>query len=104
MDDKQIELKLNDHDHEIGSLKERVSTCEERQSTIYDLASSVKELSINMKYMLEEQRKQGSRLEALEQAPKEEAKFVRRQVISAIITGVLGTIVGALLALIISKG
>ncbi|MBO5968471.1 MAG: hypothetical protein J6S14_08235 [Clostridia bacterium] len=104
MDEKQIELKLNDHDHEIGSLKERVSTCEERQGTIYDLASSVKELSINMKYMLEEQRRQGTRLEALEQAPTEEAKYIRRQVIAAVIAGVVGTIVGALISLIITKG
>lgn len=101
MDEKTIELHLNDHDHEIGSLKHRVKACEEKADTILELTTSVHDLSINMKHMLEEQKRQGERLEALEKAPADEARYVRRQILAAVISGVVGAILGALLALII---
>ena len=41
MDETNIELKLNDHDHEIGSLKHRMKAVEENQKALNSLATSV---------------------------------------------------------------
>lgn len=101
MDEKSIELHLNDHDNKIENLHHRVKNVEQKQEALLELATSVKELSINMKYMVEEQQRQGERLEALEKAPADEAKYIRRQIIGAIISALIGAGIGALLALII---
>lgn len=101
MDEQQkIALKLNDHDHEIKSLKHRVDDVEKKQSAIGELATSVNTLAINMQHMLEEQKAQGKRLQRLESEPLDNAKYVKRTVISCIITSVVGAVIGALIALI----
>lgn len=98
---EEIKLKINDHDHEIGSLKHRVKQVEEKQSEIGALTSSVNELAINMRYMVEEQKKQGKRLDQLEKEPLENAKYIKRTIITSIITSVVGAVIGALITLII---
>ena len=40
MDETNIELKLNDHEHEIGSLKHRLDNVEKRQDKLDKLAES----------------------------------------------------------------
>lgn len=40
MDETNIELKLNDHKHEIGSLKHRLDNVEKRQDALDKLAES----------------------------------------------------------------
>lgn len=108
MDDKEVlskigehELKLNDHKNEIGSLKHRMTNVEEKQSTILELTVSVHDLSMSMKSMLEEQKKQGQRLEALEKAPLETTKHIKYAVISAVVSLLVGGVGGALLAIIL---
>lgn len=104
MTETQIELKLNDHEHEIKSLKHRVKDVEDKQAEISALTSSVNELAINMRYMVEEQKKQGERLTKLESEPLDNAKYYKRTIVSCVITTVLGAILGAILALIIKGG
>lgn len=99
MEEIDIELKINDHEHEIGSLKHRVKSIEEKQSEISTLTNSVNELAINMRYMLEEQKEQGNRLRALETEPSDNAKYYRRTIITSVITAVVGAAIGALIAL-----
>ena len=41
MDETNIELKLNDNDHEIGSLKHRIDDVENRQNALDKLAESI---------------------------------------------------------------
>lgn len=102
MDDhEKILLQLNDHHNEIGSLKHRVSDLEEGQKSITTLTLAVNELAINMKNMVELQKEQGKRLESLEREPAEEAKNLRRTIVTAVITAVVGAIIGALIGLII---
>lgn len=96
--DEEVKLKLNDHDHEIKSLKHRVSDIESKQSEIGKLAQSVNELAINMRYMVEEQKKQGERLRKLETEPLDNAKHFWRTFITAIITTLVGGGIGALIA------
>ena len=101
MIEEQMILKLNDHDHEIASLKHRVTNIETKQTEIGQLTLSVNELATNMKYMVEEQKNQGDRLERLEKEPLETSKFVRRTLISSVISTVVGAILGAILVLIL---
>lgn len=101
MNEQEIALKLNDHDHEIKSLKHRMTDMEKKQSEIETLTLSVSELAINMRHMLEEQREQNERLKALESAPADEVKTIHRTLITTVITTVVGAIIGAILTLII---
>ena len=101
MTEKQVELKLNDHEHEIKSIKHRMNEVEKKQSEIETLTLSVNKLAINMEHMLHEQKEQGERLKTLESEPAETAKYYRRTIVTGIVTAVVGAIVGAILALII---
>lgn len=101
MTEQEVALKLNDHDHEIKSLKHRVSDVEKKQTEIETLTLSVSKLAVNMQHMLEEQREQNQRLKALESAPADEVKTIHKTLLTAVITTVVGAIVGAILALII---
>ena len=100
-EDEQIIIKLNDHDHEIKSLKHRIEGVEKNQDSINKLTVSVNELAINMKYMVEEQKKQGNRLSVLEKEPGDNAKYYKRLALGTICTSVIGAIIGALIALLI---
>jgi chromosome segregation ATPase len=101
MTEQELALKFNDHDHEIKSLKHRVSDVEKKQTEIETLTLSVSKLAVNMQHMLEEQREQNQRLKALESAPADEVKTIHKTLLTAVITTVVGAIVGAILALII---
>ena len=92
MTDEEIAVKLEGHEHEIGSLKHRMKDQEEQTKTIQELALSVKELALNMKTMMEEQKDQGNRLEKLEQEPAKRWKDSTKAVFNAFL-GALGTAV-----------
>lgn len=99
MEESKILIKLNDHDHEIGSIKHRVKEIEDKQETINTLASSVNELAINMRYMVEEQKEQGERLKKLETEPVESIKYYKRLIIGTTITTILGLVIGAIIGI-----
>ena len=101
MTNEEIAVKFEDHEHEIKSLKHRVSKCEEQQSTLNKLVTSVDVLAVNMKHMADEQKKQGDKLENLEHEPTEEFKHYKRLIIGCIITTVLGAVLGAVLATVL---
>ncbi len=69
----------------------RISLLEKNVQQINTLVVSVEKMAVNMGNMLEEQKKQGERLEALEKEPAESHKQIRQ----AIITSIIGTVVGA---------
>lgn len=101
MDDQAVLLKLNDHEHEIGSLKHRMKDCEDQQKAMNKLVNCVDRLALNMENMLAEQKEQGKRLTQLEQAPSDDFKHYKRIIAGCLITGVIGVILGAVFALII---
>lgn len=53
-----------------------------------------------MENMLEEQKKQGERLEKLEKEPVETGKQIKNAVITAVVSTVVGALIAALLILI----
>ncbi len=75
----------------------RIALLEESVQQINALVVSVEKMAVNMGNMLEEQKRQGERLEALEKGPAETAK----QIEQAIITAVVGTIVGAVVTAVL---
>lgn len=100
MNDEEIAVKLEGHEHEIKSLKHRTTELEEQNKTIQELAMSVKELALNMKNMMEEQKRQGGRLLKLEQEPAEKWNSAKKTAFTAIISTLAGAMAtGVLIAL-----
>lgn len=95
MDDLDIVKQLTNHDENIKSLKHRMDKVEEQSDAINNLAISVKELALNINIMNERQEEYGKRLTELESKPAKRWE----QVVSIIIT----TLVGAILGYILSK-
>lgn len=78
----------------------RISLLEESVQQINALVVSVEKMAINMGNMLEEQKKQGERLEALEKEPAETQKQIRQAIITAIVGTVVGAVVTAVLMIV----
>ena len=101
MQSEDIAVKFKEHDQEIKSIKHRMDKCEQSQSSIEALAQSVAKLAVNMEHMLKEQEKQGEQIERLEQAPLDDYRQYKRTIMQCVITGIIGAVVGAVLALIL---
>ena len=101
MNTEEIFLKLNDHDHEIGSLKHRVAECENQQAVMSALTRSVDRLAVSVENMANEQKELKSDVKALKEIPSSRYEHYRRLIIGCVITGILGAIIGAVIALII---
>lgn len=93
-----VAVKLEAHEHEIAALKHRVKELEAENKAIQELALSVNKMAVNMENMLEEQRRQGERLEVLEKVPSETDKQIKQAVITALAGGIVGTFVTAILS------
>ena len=94
MNEIDVELKLNDHEHEIASLKHRMSDVEAQTKAINNLAMSVEKLALSVQYMNDEQKNSVKRLEELESRPTKRWETV----ITAVITTVVGAVLGYLLS------
>ena len=98
--DEEIAVKLEGHDHEIGSLKHRMSDQEEQNKTIQELVLSVKELALNMQAMLREQGEQGKRLTKLEAEPAERWNTMTRTIFTSLISTIGGGLAVGLILMI----
>ncbi len=75
----------------------RLDILEKSVNHINDLTVSVEKMAVNIGTMLEELKKQGKRLEELENEPIESYNQVKQ----SIVTAVIGTVVGAAVTAII---
>lgn len=100
MTDEEIAVTLEGHEHEIGSLKHRMKDQEEQTKTMQDLVMSVKELALNMKTMMEEQKDQGERLEKLEQEPARKWKDSTKALFNAFLGAIGAAVAGGLIYLL----
>lgn len=75
----------------------RIQLLEDNVREINALTVSMEKMSVSMENMFLEQKKQGERLEKLEQEPAETTKQIKQ----AIITAIVGTVVGAVVTAII---
>ena len=85
-------------DAENARQNKRLDLLEKSIDHINDLTISIERMSVNMANMLEEIKKQGERLEDLEKEPVE----TYNQVKQAIITTVVGMIVGGMVTALIT--
>ena len=98
MNNEEITLQINDHKHEIGSLKYRVTELEEQSKVTQELVYSVRDLASNMKNMLDEQKTQGQRLSALEDVPSQKWNTLTSTILTALTSGIVGVILGAVIS------
>lgn len=90
-------IALHGQQKDIRSLEKRMDKQESQNEVIQDLVISVKEMAINMTQMLEELKAQGVRLDKLEQEPAESWKLVKTTLLTALISGVVGAVIGFLM-------
>ncbi len=77
-------------DEENNRQNHRIEILENTVHQVSELTSSVKVLAVNMENMLAEQKKQGERLEALEDQDGQTWRNVKWYLITAILGGVVG--------------
>lgn len=97
MEENEIEVRFAEHRKDIRSLEKRMDKQETQNKVIQDLVISVKEMAINMTQMLEELKAQGIRLDKLEQEPAESWKLVKTTLLTALISILIGAVVGHLI-------
>ncbi|MCM1327269.1 MAG: hypothetical protein NC094_12095 [Bacteroidales bacterium] len=78
----------------------RIQLLEENVRRINDLTVSVREMAVNMGNMLEEQKKQGERLEKLEKEPSDSYKQIKTVIVTAVISTVVGAVISAIFTLL----
>ena len=96
MDETNIELKLNDHEHEIGSLKHRMKAVEENQKALNSLATSVAVMVEKQDAIAEKVEGIDAKVSTLEQRPAKKW--------DGIVEKALAALVGAFVAWILSGG
>ncbi len=97
---RRMEAEWKRRDDENKRQNSRIGVLEENVRQINALTVSVEKMAVNMENMLEEQKKQGERLEALEKEPAETSRKVRMAIVTAVISSVVGAVVGAVLMLL----
>lgn len=96
MTDEEIAVELKGLQKDVRSLEKRMNEQEKQNDIIQNLVISVKELAINMRQMLDEQKEQGKRLDALEREPTETYNLIKSTVLTAIASGIVGIAIGNL--------
>lgn len=104
MSNEEIAVKLEGHEHEIGSLKHRMEDQEEQAKILNDLVVSVKELALNMKNMISEQQALNNRLSRLENEPAEKWRTVTKTAVTAVVSAVFGALAMAAITLLTTGG
>ena len=100
MDNTAVAVKLEAHEQEIKSLKHRIGELEAQSKAIQELAISVNRMAVNIENMLKELNRQGERLEVLERMPTETGKVVKSAIITTLVGSVVGAVMTAMLTLV----
>ena len=87
-------------DEENTRQNRRIQLLEDNVRQINALTVSVEKMAVNMGNMLEEQKKQGKRLEALEKEPAESYKHIKMAIITSVISTIVGALIGAVVVLL----
>lgn len=98
MDEMELALRLEAHEHEIGYIKHQIRDLEIENRAIQELTVSVNRMAVSIENILKELNRQGERLEVLEKVPVENGKVVKAAVITSMVGGIVGAMVTAILA------
>ena len=100
MNEMELMVKLEGHDHQIGSLKHRVTELEIQSMAIQELAISTNKMTVVIENMLKELNQQGQRLERMERVPMETVNLIKGTIITTLISGTVGAVVATFLSLV----
>ena len=92
MNAEEIAVKLEDHEHEIGSLKHRMKAVEESNAVLNRLATAVEVMATKQDAMRSSMEKLTGKVEALEAEPGKRWKFVVEKAIYFVVAAVVGFI------------
>lgn len=102
MTTEEIAVKIEGHAHEIRSLKHRMDNQEEESKSIQQLAVSVERIALSTEHIMQEQVRQGQRLEKLENEPAETHKRIKTTAMTALITSIVSTVVGIVIGALLA--
>lgn len=100
MTTEEIAVKLEAHDHEIRSLKHRMSENETQVKVTANLTLSVEKLALTMENMLKEQHRQAQKLQKIEEEPRENWKDMKKAIWHTIISVVAGALATGLILIV----
>lgn len=98
--DEATRIKFEQIEAENDRQNARIGTLEKEMKTITQLTISVQRLADNMQHMLEEQRKQGERLEKLEAKPAESWDEMKKTIVNTIVGAAAGALAIGLIQMI----
>jgi len=87
---EEIAVKLEDHEHEINSLKHRMKAVEESNTVLNRLATAVEVMATKQENMSKSVDKLTGKVEALEAEPGKRWKFVVEKAIYFVVAAVVG--------------
>lgn len=88
----KMELEIQKVKDDVKSMEDRLTKQELMTNEIHDLSKSVSELATNMSNMIQEQKKQGERLDTLEQKPIRRADQILDTIIKVVLTAVASVV------------
>ena len=90
MTNEEIAVKLEDHEHEIGSLKHRMKAAEESNSVLTRLVTAVEVMATKQESTMQSVDRLTTKVEALEAEPGKRWKFVVEKAIYFVVAAVVG--------------
>ena len=93
---EEIAVKLEDHEHEIGSLKHRMKAAEEANHALNRLATAVEVMATKQDHMSESMERLTIKVEALEAEPAQRWRFVVEKAIYFVVAAVVGFMLAAM--------
>lgn len=90
MTQEEIAVKLEDHEHEIGSLKHRMKSVEESTGVLNRLVTAVEVMATKQESTIKSVDRLTSKVESLEAEPAKKWKFVVEKAIYFVVAAVVG--------------
>ncbi|MBD5498011.1 MAG: hypothetical protein HDR11_09660 [Lachnospiraceae bacterium] len=100
MNETEVAVKLEAHEHEIGSIKHRIRELEAENKALQELTISVNRLAVSVENMLTEVGQHDIRLNELEKVPIETNRQIKNNIISALVGGIITAVVAAVIAIL----
>lgn len=100
VDETEVAVKLEVHEHEIGTLKYRIRSLEAQSKFVQEFAISINKMSVSMENILQELNRQGERLETLERVPAENGKLIKAAITTALLSSIVGAVVTAVVTIL----
>ena len=92
MTNEEIAVKLEDHAHEIASLKHRMSGVEQSSHALHRLATALEVMATKQESMSKSMDKLTDKVEALEAEPAKKWRFVVEKAIYFVVAAIMGFI------------